>query len=38
MSEIDLSGLKIGMESTLSIIVSDEKQRRSCRLQGDAGF
>ncbi|WP_419659381.1 thioesterase family protein [Desulfosarcina variabilis str. Montpellier] len=34
MSEIDLSGLKIGMESTLSIIVSDENSAEAVGYKG----
>lgn len=34
MSEIDLSGLKIGMESTLSIIVSNENSAEAVGYKG----
>ena len=34
MSEIDLSGLKIGMENTLSIIVSDENSAEAVGYKG----
>jgi len=34
MSEIDLSGLKIGMENTLSIVVSDENSAEAVGYKG----
>lgn len=34
MSKIDLSGLKIGMENTLSIIVSDENSAEAVGYKG----